>query len=65
MYELQERGAYYMKVYVVLGELDYEGFLEPYGIFDSAEKAGKHIDILIKQHGEFVHYSIKEYEIEW
>ena len=33
-----------MKVYIVIGYIDYEGYAEPDSVFDSKEKAQAYID---------------------
>ena len=33
-----------MKVYIVIGYIDYEGYYEPDSVFDSKEKAQAYID---------------------
>ena len=33
-----------MKVYIVIGYIEYEGYTQPYEVFDSREKAQEYID---------------------
>ena len=37
-------GVYIMKVYIVIGYIEYEGYTQPYEVFDSKEKAQEYID---------------------